>query len=431
MDLDRRPVPPPARRPARRSPRAVGAIAATAVVTAVALLAGPGGGSRALAEVRHHQGFHATVLGWTSWYGSYGLGEAGTGWCIDHGLRAPDAAFGYVPTVVDAPVEVQRAIAWVAAAPEAGAVDAAARMLVFHDLMGATYPFGRLDLATLTTAQLAGFAGQEAAVLERARHLKADGLARGHLRPPLALHVAVEEVATGDEGRLEAAVLDADGQPVPGVEVTVRLEGGELQGPDRGPTLGDGRARWTFRRAAAPEGTGAPVRGFGAAEVPRLELGAWASSSVPAQRVAIGARDLLHGTAEAPPPTTTTTTAPPPTTTTTAPPPTTTTTAPPTTTTTTTSAPPSTTTTTTAPPPITPPPTAGPPTAPPPPPPTAPPGPAVPGRPVLPRTGSGATVGLGSLGLGSVLLGGALLSATRRFGRVSPSTTSHHSTRGG
>lgn len=419
-----RPLPRPARRlvrphvsphgspPARRWSTLVGAVAATLLLAWVVLVGGPGGGRAALAEVTHRQGFHATVLGWTSWYGSYGLGEAGTGWCIDHGLRAPDPAYGYVPTVVAAPVEVQRAIAWIAAQPDAGPVDAAARMLVFHDLMGATYPFGRLDVDALTVGNLAGFAGQEAAVLERARHLKAEGLARSHLRAPLGLQVWLEDVAPGAEGRVEAAVLDADGQAVPGVEVALALEGATLHGDVTGTTLGDGRARWTFTR---PE-DGSAVRAAADATVPRLDLSAWASSTVPAQRVAVGALDALHGTAElAPPATTTTTTAPP--TTTTAPPATTSTTAPPTTTTT---APPTTTTTTTAPPSTTtttaPPPTSTPPPVPPaagPPPAGATP-PPVPARPTLPRTGDERTRGLLAVGSGLLLGGGAALLGSRR-----------------
>ena len=51
----------------------------------------------ALAAVVHGRGFEATVLGWTSWYGNYGLGDLGWGWCIDHGRLAPDADLGYVP----------------------------------------------------------------------------------------------------------------------------------------------------------------------------------------------------------------------------------------------------------------------------------------------------------------------------------------------
>ena len=40
-------------------------------------------------------GYRATVDGFTSWYGSYGMAGLGTAWCIDHGIRAPDPAFAY------------------------------------------------------------------------------------------------------------------------------------------------------------------------------------------------------------------------------------------------------------------------------------------------------------------------------------------------
>jgi hypothetical protein len=97
---------------------------------------------RAGAAVVHGSGFNATVLGWTSWYGSYELPAVGTGWCIDHGLHAPDTTYAYRPTEVDRPLAVTTAMAWLLAAHGGAAhpADAAAVMLVLHDLMGATYP---------------------------------------------------------------------------------------------------------------------------------------------------------------------------------------------------------------------------------------------------------------------------------------------------
>ena len=72
---------------------ACAALAVTAVV-GVGRLAPP-----AEARVTPRVGFHATVAGWTSWYGSYDLGALGPAWCIDHGLRAPDPALGLPPDV--------------------------------------------------------------------------------------------------------------------------------------------------------------------------------------------------------------------------------------------------------------------------------------------------------------------------------------------
>ena len=64
-------------------------------------------------------------------------------------------------------------------------------MLALHDLMGASYPSGRLDVDRLPVTRLAGFGGAEARVLAEARRLKADGFRHAHLRGPLALTVRV------------------------------------------------------------------------------------------------------------------------------------------------------------------------------------------------------------------------------------------------
>ena len=84
-------------------------MAAVGVVVAVGgLLARP-----AAAEVVHVSGYAATVDGWTSWYGSYGLGPIGTTWCIDHGIPAPDASDDYAPTALaDHAPATRQAMAW-------------------------------------------------------------------------------------------------------------------------------------------------------------------------------------------------------------------------------------------------------------------------------------------------------------------------------
>ena len=77
-------LPPPVLRPARVSML----VAALVALAAGAALLGLGASAPpAFATVTHRDGFEATVLGWTSWYGSYDLGPLGAGWCIDHGLR--------------------------------------------------------------------------------------------------------------------------------------------------------------------------------------------------------------------------------------------------------------------------------------------------------------------------------------------------------
>src|SRR4051794_13460327 len=82
-----------------RLPRPTHHLGFAAAVLALAVAgftwgAGSGGPPLVLAQVVHETGYEATVLGWTSWYGSYGMGELGSGWCIDHGISAPDAAYG-------------------------------------------------------------------------------------------------------------------------------------------------------------------------------------------------------------------------------------------------------------------------------------------------------------------------------------------------
>lgn len=411
--------------PARTAPPhrpGVGIVAALLCLTGAVLSAVGDAERPALAQVVHGQGYQATVLGWTSWYGSYQLGAMGTGWCIDHGLRAPDAAFGYVPTDVGgAPAHVRAAIAWSAARPLEGPVDHAARMLAFHDLMGAQYPFGRLDVDALQPHQMAGFGGTEGAVLARARLLKADGLAHSHLRGPVSMVVDMTEAMPGTPGDIGVRLTDANGHPMGGLTVQVSLTGGERHGDGTAATGPDGWAHVVFTA-----GTG-EVRATAAAVVPSLQLSAWASSTVAAQRIArpdTTRVEASDGYVAAPPTTLPPTTLPPttlPPTTTTAP--STTTTAPPTTTTapsTTTTVPPTTTTapstTTTAPPTTT---TSPPPPPPPPPtaPPTVPPTPALPPatpRVSLPRTGPRDVLGMALVGAGLVLGGAAAVGEARR-----------------
>src|SRR3954454_18699721 len=160
--------------------RLTAALGATFILVAVALLTGSVDDHRALAVVSPRVGFRATVLGWSSWYGSYDLGAAGTGWCIDHGLAAPDPAFRYVPVnATDLDADRRAAMAWIVSSHGGtrDPLDAAAVMLALHDLRGAVYPFGRLDVDHLTPGQLAGFRGREPAVIQRAQTIKAFGLA--------------------------------------------------------------------------------------------------------------------------------------------------------------------------------------------------------------------------------------------------------------
>lgn len=274
-------------RPARRA-----ALAVAVLVAALGLhLARP---APAAAEVTRLHGFRATVDGWTSWYGSYGMGQLGPGWCIDHGSRAPDPAYRYAPADLAAvPAGVQAAVAWVVARYGQGTdpVAHAAVMLAVHDLMGATYPSGPLDVDRLGADRLAGFGPHAAAVLDQARRLKADGLAHQHLRGPLALTVALGERAADGQVPLTVRVADTAGAGVPGLGVAVTWPGHE----QALTTDAEGRATVAVPASGTATAVGAT------AVVPHLPLDAWASTTTPAQRIARPTLDRLEAAAEVPP----------------------------------------------------------------------------------------------------------------------------------
>lgn len=321
------------------------------VTAAVAALGLARGGPQAGAEVIHGTGYEATVMGWTSWYGSYMLRDVGMVWCIDHGLRAPDSEYGYRPTAQPAiPLGNRTAMAWILArhGQNPTRIDAAATMLALHDLNGAVYPQGRLDLRALSPDRLAGFGGDDATVFARAVEILEDGLAHASLTGPIAIDLhAPGQVDPGDPFSVSAVVRDAAGRPVDGIAVTLSVRGG-APATASGTTGADGTVTLGF-----VAGTG-DIDVAAQATVPDLDLQVYGPSGAPAQRVGL-ARNIdvrVEAVVSAPAPTTsttTTTTTVPPTTTTTTVPPTTTTTLPPTTTTlpptTTTTVPPTTTTT--------------------------------------------------------------------------------------
>ncbi len=420
----------PTTRRRRRRSGVLGALGALglAVVVWGTVLAGAGARARpAQASVVHHVGFEATVLGWSSWYGSYDLGPIGVGWCIDHGLVAPDAAFDYHPSQpTDLRDDTRAAMAWAVTAADAGAdpVRSAALMLVLHDLRGAVYPHGRLDVDTLTTAQLAGFGGHEAAVIAQAQAIKADALAHAGRRPPM--HLAVVTQGTGpSSGQVVATLTDGDGVAIPGTSLTLGADGAALGTASASATGPDGKVTAPFDLPAGwTTGAGPSVVTFTARVVaPDPTLSAWAPTTVAAQRVVIPAWATVTATTQLtrPPATTTTTSATtsttaPPTTTTTRPRPTTTTTTRPRPTTTTTTRPKPTTPTTAAPTTTTPPTTGPTPTTSPPPTTTT----VVAGQ--LPVTGA-TSAGWALVGLGLVLVGTALVLTSKDLDRSAPDPT--------
>jgi hypothetical protein len=380
----------PAPRPLRRL-----ATVGAALLLAAGLLLGLAP-SPAAAVVTPLHGYRATVDGVTSWYGSYGMAGLGTAWCIDHGIRAPDPAFAYRAADLSAvPTTTRTAMAWVLGRYAFGTdrVRHAAVMLTLHDLMGALYPSGRLDVDRLTVSRLAGFGGREASVLVEARRLKAEGMRHAHLRGPLTMRVRVGAVDGRGALPIAVSVVDSAGRAVVGLPVALEIgAGGSLAAPTV-TTGADGTAR-TFARPVR-----LPLTVRASALAPRPGLDAWAPTTRPAQRVARPSVAALHASASREAPPSTTTTLPPTTTTTST---TTTSTIPPATTTTVGAA---TTTSTLGVPAVATPTTST----------STPPETvlsAPPSVPTLPRTG-GDAVALAALGLGLVLLGAAAVELRR------------------
>ncbi len=397
----------------RVRPGVLGAIGLAAVVWGGVLTGASAGARPALATVVHRTGFEATVLGWTSWYGSYDLGAIGPGWCIDHGSAAPDAAYRYVPSVpTDLRDDTRAAMAWAVTTTDAATdpVRAAALMLVLHDLRGAEYPYGRLDVDALTTSDLAGFGGQEGAVIAQAQAIMADALAHSGRQAPL--HLVVQTQQTGlSSGLVVASLTDGRGAAVSGATLTLGSDGAALGAPSGTVTGPDGKVTAPFDLPDGwADGAGPAVVTFTARVVtPDPTLSAWAPTTAAAQRIVTPAWVTLTAAAQLTRPptttlattTTTTTTRPKPTTTTTTRPrPTTTTTATATATSTTTTTRPGPTTTTTTGAPTTTTTTTGPAPS------TTPVGPLPSGQ--LPVTGAAST-GWALIGLGLVLVGAALV----------------------
>lgn len=294
MRARRRPhVPPSPPAPVPLPPwvRALAATGAALVLAGVVLVAAP---RRAAADVVHELGWTATVAGWSSWYGSYGMAGLGSAWCIDHGSAAPDADLGYVPADLSAvPADTQAAMAWAigraGTAPDR--VDAAALMLVLHDLMEATYPDGPLDVDTMTAADLSGFDGAEASVVARARAIKADAVAHAGVRGPLVMTASVDPVDPGAAGTLRVSVAGTGGAGVAGVVVHATATGATLTGAAEATT--DARGTATFPFTAGP----GENRFAATASAPDPVLHAYTSSTAPAQRVAVPAVVQLTATA--------------------------------------------------------------------------------------------------------------------------------------
>ncbi|HUW03448.1 MAG TPA: prealbumin-like fold domain-containing protein [Acidimicrobiales bacterium] len=269
--------------------------AAFVLLVSLPCIAGPI--PRSHAEVVPAHGFRATVDGFTSWFGAYDMADLGTAWCIDHGIAAPDAALDYRPTEPPLSGTTRTAIAWLAGRNgfDTDAVDAAAMMLALHDLMGATYPSGRLDVDRLTAPRLVGFGGAEAAVLERARELKADAIAHSSVVGPLILGLDTDAGAPGTPGTLRARVTDSNGAGVSGILVWTTSQTAHLETAvvETGP---DGVALIGF---VAPD---APAVLDVLAIAPSLDPAIYAPTKQRAQRVVAPRQQILEGQIETQPP---------------------------------------------------------------------------------------------------------------------------------
>ena len=280
-------------------------VAMALLISLIALGVGAMATSVARAAVTPRVGFRATVLGWSSWYGSYDLGLAGVGWCIDHGLHAPDPAFRYLPAVPSDLSDDQRAaMAWAVTAHVNAddPIESAAVMLVLHDLRGASYPLRRLDVDTLTPNVLSEFGGHENDIITTARARKAEALAHQHLRAPFSVRIDVSP-PVGGSGQLTGTVVDATGTPVEGAGLSMEATGVSLSPATSVATRADGSLSRSYSNLDSVQGASFRAHAI----VPDPALAVLASSTMRAQRVAHAGWIVLDATRAISAPTTTTT----------------------------------------------------------------------------------------------------------------------------
>lgn len=270
---------------AQRRVRRLGALAVVLALTAAAGLAAtigrPGGAG---AESVHVTGFHARVRGVKNWYGSYDMGELGTGWCIDPQVdHPPDPALGYAPDpVAETSDDVRTAMAWAAGRHAGGdPASVAAVTLVLHDLLARPYQGVPLVVDALDASELTEFGGAEADVVRRAREIKAEALAHQHLRGPFQLRLDAAPVAAGARGELVVTLTDAYGVGVASVPVLLAATGATLEGPAIVGTDHTGGARVPFTAAAGGNELTA------LAILPDTALAAFGPTLGPGQRVVV------------------------------------------------------------------------------------------------------------------------------------------------
>ncbi len=201
----------------RRYPRRLGALVTLAAILTVVLPA-----DMAEAAVRTSTGMRGTVLGRTAWYGLYLIPGVGPALCLDADKAAPDTDFNYRPgQTITGTLGAQLAYAARVYGSTSDIVTAVAAKLVVHDLQGARYPYGELDVFRLQTSQLAGFGGREASIVTRARQVMNDVLTNYRIGP---YRLTARTPSTLDDSNrvpVTISLLDGRGRPFANTRVTL------------------------------------------------------------------------------------------------------------------------------------------------------------------------------------------------------------------
>lgn len=224
-----------------RARRRLGALFGLLAVLVVSLPIGT-----ANAAVQPAVGLNGTVLGFSGWYGSYSLAGIGTGFCLDFGKAAPDSAYNYkVGSTITGTVGAQLAYVARTYGPTRDPVTAAATKLVIHDLQNARYPYGELNVLTLQTSQMAGFASRAGDVLTKARAVMRDTQANYLIAPyrlTLSTPTAVSDTLSVP---VSLRLLDGRGKAISGARVTLTATNTTVTSRTV-TTDGTGQAKTTF-----------------------------------------------------------------------------------------------------------------------------------------------------------------------------------------
>ena len=201
----------------------------------------------ARAAVREGVGLRGTVLGRSSWYGSYDVAGIGLAFCLDAERLAPDSDYDYRlgPPITGV---LGAEIAYVAGTygTTRDPIRAAAVKLVLHDLQGALYPRGTLDVLRLQASDLSGFSGRAADVVAAAQSMMR-ATVREYRLGPYRLDVrAPASVAPGSSFDVDVTLVDARGSRIAGANVRGQVSGASPRTVS-GRTDSAGRVRFALR----------------------------------------------------------------------------------------------------------------------------------------------------------------------------------------